>query len=129
MRIVETAVKYGLVGLINTAITFIIVFALTIAGFPLVLANAMGFGCGLLNSYFLNKKFTFKDSGGSSVGPFIASFCISYAANLVVLLCVNSIYPNLELVSQFSGMITYNVVFFILMKWWVFNAEEKQNKL
>jgi hypothetical protein len=51
--------KYSAVGIINTLLTIAVIAALSFVGVPSLLANSVGFGCGLASSFILNPRFTF----------------------------------------------------------------------
>ncbi|WP_169717414.1 GtrA family protein [Brucella thiophenivorans] len=117
-------IKYGIVGILNTAITFLVIAVLTALGMNPYLCNAIGFGVGLLNSYFLNSRFTFnKKSSTGSMTKFGAAFSIAYAINLFVLHCLVQLQIDSIFVAQFVAMASYNAAFFILMKTWVFSRD------
>lgn len=113
-------IKFGLVGVVNTGITAGSIVVLTLLGVPVVPANALGFALGLGNSFFMNRRFTFGGSQGRGAVPFIASFGAAYTLNLGVVLLTSSLTSYHALVPQAAGMLTYNVLFFVLMKVWVF---------
>ena len=114
-------IRYGSVGLLNTAITFVVIAVLTYTGQDPFVANAVGFGAGLANSFFMNRRFTFAARPRLyDVLPFIASFAIAYGCNIVVLYAAISLASIAEMVPQMIGMAAYNIVFFVLMKSWVF---------
>lgn len=52
--------RYGVVGIINTAIDFCLLFTLRGIGFPVELANILSTGTAFAASFVLNKKFAFK---------------------------------------------------------------------
>ncbi|MBN1696609.1 MAG: GtrA family protein [Spirochaetales bacterium] len=53
-------VKFNAVGIINTAITFLVFTLLNkLIGLDKFIAEPSGYVCGLINSYFLNKIWTF----------------------------------------------------------------------
>lgn len=54
-------VRFCLVGLTNTAITFAAFAALAAAGCDAPVASAIAFGVGAVNSYQLNRRWTFPD--------------------------------------------------------------------
>jgi len=58
--------KFNIVGLLNTAIDFVIYAALLWAGAYIVLAQVIAYGAGMLNSYIWNSRFTFKGQGSST---------------------------------------------------------------
>jgi putative flippase GtrA len=59
-------VRFGLVGVVNTAVD-LAVFATLFYGLavPLLVANSLGYLMGLANSYLLNSRWTFNDRAGS----------------------------------------------------------------
>ena len=59
--------RYGLVGIINTAIDFGLLFLLKSLGLPVVIANISSTGTAFIFSFFANKKYTFKTSGTSII--------------------------------------------------------------
>lgn len=116
--------KYGLIGVINTLITFIIIATLTYIGINPFACNLIGFAAGLLNSYIMNSKITFKKSfENRQAARFIIGFLISYAINLIVLSYAVTLADFNALLPQLIAMITYNISFFIIMKLWVFGRE------
>ncbi|MGM0876418.1 MAG: GtrA family protein [Bacillota bacterium] len=51
---------FALVGILNTAINFFSYTFLVIFHTPYLVANLIGYGVGMANSYFLNKQFVFQ---------------------------------------------------------------------
>ncbi len=120
MSIRRQLASYSLVGVMNTLITALTIVVLTLIGMEPVLSNAAGFGLGLLNSFIMNKRYTFQSAAEGSMLPFLVSFAIAYGLNLVVLVVSSPLASLNVLIPQAAGMLTYNVVFFVLMKLWVF---------
>ncbi|MBO7747624.1 GtrA family protein [Paenibacillus sp. MWE-103] len=56
--------KFGAVGLLNTGADLLAFGALTAAGCPVLAAQALSYGCGMLNSYLLNRSWTFRSRAG-----------------------------------------------------------------
>ncbi|MBB6729534.1 GtrA family protein [Cohnella zeiphila] len=54
------------VGGVNTAVDVAVFAALTEAGLPSAAAQALSYACGTLNSYLMNRRWTFRDSEGST---------------------------------------------------------------
>ena len=86
-------VWFGVVGVVNTLIDFAVLnlllalFGVT-GGWPLVLCNAAAFLGATLNSYFLNKKWTFAQKTGASLRQYLAFLALALgglAINSVVL--------------------------------------------
>ena len=62
----DTAKEFGrflVVGLTNTGLTLIIIFALLRLGIPLLAANIIGYGAGFVNSFVWNRRWTFRSAG------------------------------------------------------------------
>jgi putative flippase GtrA len=56
-------VKFNLVGLLNTALDFVLFSLLTWLGVFYIWAQCISYGVGMLNSYTLNKYWTFAQKG------------------------------------------------------------------
>ncbi len=121
--------SFGIIGALNTLITAITITVLTFAGLHPVLCNIAGFGLGLVNSFVMNKRFTFKATRDNSLLPFLVSFGVAYGLNLVVLILSAPLGAIHTLVPQAAGMITYNIIFFLLMKLWVFAGAAEPTQL
>ena len=58
-------IRFGIVGIGNTAIDFVILFALVALGVDKIVANYFSTGIAFIASFFINKSFTFKSKGGN----------------------------------------------------------------
>ena len=116
--------KYSIVGIFNTAIGLsVIYFVFNVLNLNYVLANIIGYACGLVNSFIWNKKWTFKSSQHYSkeIIPFLVVFGISYTANLLtVILFVEfiNIHPN---IAQIIGIAAYSSTNFLINRYWTFS--------
>ena len=116
--------KYSIVGIFNTAIGLtVIYFFFNVLNFNYIVANIIGYACGLVNSFIWNKKWTFKSSKHYSkeIVPFLIVFGISYAANLLtVILSVEliKIHPN---IAQILGIAAYSSTNFLINRYWTFS--------
>ena len=54
--------RFAIVGTINTAIDFGLLFLLTFLGLPKIAANTVSTGSAFIFSFFANKKYTFKST-------------------------------------------------------------------
>lgn len=80
--------KFGLVGILNTLITLAVIFLLMhFSPASYVIANAAGYILGFINSFILNKTWTFKSKGpvGKESIGFIIVFAVTYGIQLGVL--------------------------------------------
>ena len=97
MKIFLQAVKFGIVGVVNTLITLAIIWFMTKrAGCSEALSNFVGYFTGLMSSFFLNRKWTF-DSKGNMLGgalKFFLVFAVCYLLQFGVLLYLNRTCPD-----------------------------------
>lgn len=119
MRHLYQLLGYSFVGAINTMITFIAFSILLYYGTNIYAANGIGYLAGLTNSYYMNRTFTFASRG--SVTKFLAAFIVSYSMNIVAIMVATNQLTDSQIMAQGLGMITYNIVFFVLMKNWVYS--------
>jgi putative flippase GtrA len=67
MPVVEQFLKFGVVGVSNTLLTFVVFTALIkVFGVWYVAASALGFVVGACNGFLLNRSWTFRGHGGGS---------------------------------------------------------------
>lgn len=75
-------IKFGLTGVMNTAIDFITFFILSSLGTTYYFAQIMSYSAGVVNSYFLNRTWTFEQKDRINKKEFIRFLTV----NLVSLL-------------------------------------------
>lgn len=63
-------IRFGIVGLANTALDFILLFLLVGLGLDKIPANYISTGISFIFSFFVNKKFTFKSTTGNAKKQF-----------------------------------------------------------
>lgn len=68
-------IKFAIVGGLNTAIDFSILFVLVTMGVPVLISNYISTSTALIFSFFANKKYTFQDHGQFSKSKF-ATFLV-----------------------------------------------------
>jgi putative flippase GtrA len=68
--VVVQFVKFGIVGVSNTALTFIVyTLLLKVFGVWYLAASAIGFAVGATNGFLLNRRWTFREHVGDSLTP------------------------------------------------------------
>lgn len=116
-------VRFLMVGVFNTLYGFAIIFACMYwLGLDPYVSNVIGYTCGLITSYVLNKVFTFKSAarGSREAIRFLAVFAVAYLSNLGLLyICVQWAGMN-EGLSQIVAGVAYVGVSFLLNKYYVF---------
>lgn len=72
--------KFGIVGLLNTAVDFTVFALLTAGGVPVLPAQWISYACGTLNSYLWNRNWTFRDKNGRVRRQLIRFVLVNLAA-------------------------------------------------
>ena len=115
--------RYLVVGLLNTSITLSIIYSVKwFLDFGDVTSNLIGYIVGLIFSFFLNNKWTFRSNKYSHFIyiKFALIFILAYFSNLlVVIICIDFI----GLDSYFShalGVPAYTVVGYLGNRYYVF---------
>lgn len=70
-------VRFVIVGAINTVIDFGIMNILRFVGLPVIAANTISTGVAMVCSFFLNKKYTFRNAGSNYVRQVILFFAFT----------------------------------------------------
>ncbi len=112
------AIRFGLVGGINTAITLILIYGLTYLGLSYIVSNAIGYVAGFANSFVMNRLWTFRSSGpwGREAVFFVLVFVISYAVQFAALIVQKEWLGVPVWLAQATSMVVYTAVNFLLNK-------------
>lgn len=125
--------KFSATGVLNTAIDIILYTAILYFGGGIYLAQAVGYSIGTLNSYLINRRWTFKaaDSDiGSTLFKFIVVNVITLLLSFVGIFVLELMFPPVILVFAInvSNLLIKTVIIFITMvvnfilsRFWVFN--------
>ena len=121
--------KFGIVGLSNTAISYIIYFILVYIGLHYLIASIMAFIISVLNSFFWNNKYVFKrdDAQKRNIIHSLIKTYISYAftglilQNLLLFLFIDILHIS-KYLAPFFGLIVTIPLNFILNKKWAFQT-------
>ncbi len=74
-------IKFGLVGFLNTAVDFGVFTLLTaVVGLGSTISHIISYTCGVLNSYFINRTWTFKQSSKSNPMEFLKFLLVNMAS-------------------------------------------------
>ena len=106
---------FSLVGVLNTAVHFAVFLVLfRFFGVPMLLASAIGYASGVANSYFMNRRWTFRVAAPPSTVEFLRFALvnlISLAVNLAVLeflVRVAAIIPEVAQVAAIAASLIVN---------------------
>jgi putative flippase GtrA len=114
------ALKYVMVGLLNTAITAVVIFLLMSAGVGIYISNALGYVVGILFSFVVNSLFTFSTTlTGKRFIKFLASCAVCWVANIITVKIFLMIFSDFIYIAQLCGMIVYTISGYLINKLWV----------
>ncbi len=124
--IVGLVARFGLAGLVNTAVGFAVIALLDpVLGVPPPLANAAGYAVGVGVGFVLNRGFVFRSRTGlpaSGLRYLIAALC-AFVLNQGVLHVAGMALgagPVRHLAAQLTAMAVYSLALFFLCRLWVF---------
>ncbi len=126
--VARQAARFGLAGLVSTAVGFAVIAALD-AGLHVAppLANAAGYLVGVPVGFVLNRGYVFRHGG--ALGPtglkYLATVVIAFGLNQIVLRLAGQVLgpaAPAHLAAQLAGMATYTLTTFLLARYWVFRA-------
>jgi putative flippase GtrA len=123
----QQLLRFGLVGLISNLALYLLYLGLTKAGMGHKLAMSMLYIFGILQSYSLNKKWTFRYRGlmTASFLRYISMYLTGYLINLIALIVFDNKlgYPH-QLV-QGMMILFIATLMFISQKYWVFRVSHQ----
>lgn len=118
---------FALVGLVNTGVHFL-VFLLLLrgVGLPVLLASAVGYVAGMVNSYFMNRIWTFRVTRSATKKEFLrfaAVNLVSLLINLSVLSLLTESAGFSPEAGQVGAIVASLAANFAGNKWWAFKSE------
>lgn len=124
-------VKFGFVGLSNTMLHYCIYLICTLIGFQYMFANFIAFTISVINSFYWNNRYVFKDSGEIKrfwLFTFIKTY-ISYSLTGILL---NSILLHIEIdvfkmnkwIVPISNLLITIPLNFVINKFWAYNVKK-----
>ena len=126
-------IKFGIIGFSNTVISYVIYASLVYLGLHYIFAGFIGFIISVLNSFFWNNKYVFKNKATSkrSILYSLAKTYMSYGFSGIVLgtllmfIFIDVLHIS-KYIAPFFGLVITVPLNFILNKKWAFSA--KNNK-
>lgn len=116
--------RFCLIGILNTIIALAAILILdNVFQLDYRFANAIGFSLALVNSFILNKLWTFKSNNlfYKEIPNFILIFILSYLINFVILIFSVEVLLINKNICQIIGMIFYTITNYIGNKHLTFN--------
>ena len=119
-------IKFGLVGVLNTLINWIIFALLNFVGVHYIVANVIAYAIATANSYIWNSKWVFKYNGKDkkeTTAKFIILNLIGLALNTAILYFLVDILSLNKLVGLVITTAIVMVINYIVNKIWVFKEK------
>ncbi|OBQ67934.1 GtrA family protein [Mesorhizobium erdmanii] len=113
---VSRMLRFGVVGLLNTALGYSLILAGLTLGLGDIVSNAAGYAAGLTLGFFLNRQWTFARAGGfrsGAVARYAITFIVAYGANLSVVIGGMSAGFIENPFVHLAGNCLYSVIFYL----------------
>lgn len=130
-RLPLSLIRFLLVGVANTMVGMGTIFVCQRLGLHDVAANAIGYGLGLIFSFFCNRSWTFRHAGPiwPAAWRFGAVFAVAYTANLLTTLAALQLLGSGSFLAQLAGMPPYTLLFYLGSRLLVFKQAAPASSL
>lgn len=115
--------RFATVGLVSNAVLYVGYLVLTSVGMEPKVAMSVLFVTGVLQTFFFNKKWSFRHSG-SQTATFVryaSAYASAYVLNLALLLVLVDAWKWPHEVVQAAAILTLAAYLFVVQKFWVFS--------
>ena len=124
VELIKKGLKFCVTGGLNTIIDFAVTTILnSILHLNINISKSIGYLCGMINSFVMNKKWTFK-TGNKETKKELAKFILVNACMLgLSLLLINGFKTYLSLGDTISNLLSTAIVMainFLISNFWVF---------
>ena len=116
-------VKFGITGIMNTLVDFAVFMLLTNAGVAIYFAQVVSYSCGMLNSYIVNRSWTFKSKGkffSRQMIRFITANLSLLLLSLALLWVFTEQLGLIKILAKLCATVLIMVIGFIVNRIWVF---------
>ena len=123
-------IKFNIVGVVNTLLDLVVYTALSAWGLRIEAAQGISYALGMVNSYLLNSRWTFKDKRDSAkrVVLFVLVNLASYGVSVAVLYFVRGQWGLEGLVAKLIALPFSTAVNFIGNRLLVFKKNDSEGK-
>lgn len=128
----ERFVKFAIVGSSNTVVSLVVYACLLWLEVPYVAATVLAVTVGTVNGYFLNRFWTFRDSGARGIATasrYVATQTAGLALNVAVLAALVEIAGVDELAAQAVAVPAALLVTYGVNRRWTFVARHREAEL
>ena len=118
--------RFGFVGLLNTVLGLAVIFAAkAVLGLGDLAANLSGYGIGLICSFLLNRRWTFRHEGRALAASwrFGVAFAVAYGLNLATVFGLRDAMGVNPYLAQACGIVPYAISFYLMSAYYVFPAQ------
>jgi len=120
-------IKFGIVGVMNTAVDFLVYTLLvSVLGWGLYISQVISYSCGMLNSYGINRKWTFSTKNGFFSGELVRFILLNLSMMLlgmaIIWFCTQHLLLH-KLVAKLISTVLVLVVNFLVSNFWVFRSK------
>ena len=116
-------IKFGLVGVLNTIINWILFILLNSMGVYYIISNIIAYGISTLNSYLWNSKWVFKYTGDNvnqTTFKFITLNIIGLVLNTIILFLLVDIIKLPKIIALIIATGVVMILNYFINKLWVF---------
>jgi len=115
---------FSLAGLANTVVGVGLIVLCGMQGLGPIPSNIIGYAGGLLLSFTLNSRITFRNRSRDkrTIARFLGAFAVAFALNLAIVAWLTSWLTLPPVLVSLSGTPAYMVCFFLLCEKWVFQT-------
>ncbi|WP_339301171.1 GtrA family protein [Paenibacillus sp. FSL R5-0623] len=122
-----TLFKFGIVGVANTAVDAVVFALLAVVGVPVLMAQVVSYSCGVANSYWLNGRWTFRDTarGGGDRAKlirFVITNLIVLALSALILMTLHDMLGWSLVMSKILATLMGMVLNYMASRYWVFRT-------
>lgn len=119
--------RFAAVGLLSNATLYLVYLGLTALGLGHKLAMTLLFALGTLQTFVLNRTWTFRHGGRlpRSLARYLAAYGACYVLNLAVLYVLVDRHGLPHAVVQGFAILGIAVLLFLVQKLWVFRAQDR----
>lgn len=120
-------VKFGLTGVMNTAVDFLVFTVLSYLGLGIYLSQVLSYSAGMLNSYVINRSWTFHAKGrffGAQMRRFLIVNLSLLALSLAILRVMTGGLGLPRFAAKICATVCTMVLGFLLNRLWVFRTKE-----
>jgi putative flippase GtrA len=121
-RIVAQWLRFATVGVANTLLSTAVFAVLFHLGVHYLLSSAVAFALGALNSYTLNRRWTFRSRGprGPELARFLCVQLVGLGVNLALLAGLVEMAGIQHVVAQLLAFPFASIIMFALSRQWAF---------